>query len=148
MRTVAETSEVRVHIRNFALMMKQHAFDGSDPMKIFEIISRFVNEADMHRMSEAQAFIALPIFMSHPAEKNFRTSIGGTSQKGTVTCWPEAVQHLLRTYATPAAMLEVMDKLRSIRQGETETEESYRNRLHESINLCGNVHNKGEKITL
>ena len=148
MRTVSKTSEVRVHLRNLALTMKQLTFDGSDPIKIFGFLSCFVNEADMLRMSEAQAFIAFLTFMPDPAEANFRTSLGVTSRQGGLTFWPEAVQHLLRTYSTPAAMRESMDNLRSILQGDTETEESYQKRFHKAINRCGNVHNEGEKITL
>ena len=45
-------------------------------------------------------------------------------------------------------MREAMDNLRSIRQGDTETEESYWKRFYEAINRCGNVHNEGKKITL
>ena len=47
MKKFAETSEVRVHLRNIALTMKQKTFDGSDPIKIFGFLSRFLNEADM-----------------------------------------------------------------------------------------------------
>ena len=86
--------------------------------------------------------------MSDPEETNFRKSLGGTSRQGGVTCWPEAVKHLLRTYATPASMREAMDNLPSVLQGDTETKESYQNRFHETINHSGNVYNEGENITL
>ena len=145
MRTVAETSEVHVHLRNLALQMKQNAFDGSRPINVFGFLSRFVNEVDMLRMSEAQAFIALLKFMSDTAETNFRTSLGGTSRQGGVDCLPEAMQHLLRTYNTPEAMHEAMDNLRSIRKGDTETEETYRKQFHDAINRFGNVQNEGRE---
>ena len=144
MRTGAETSEVSIH---FALTMK-NAFDGSDPRKNFGFLSRFVNETDMLRMSEAKAFIALPTFMSDPVETNFHTSLGGKYRQGRFIFWLEAVKHLLRMFAKPAAIREAMDNLRSIRQGDTETEESYWKRFHDAINRCGNVQNEGEKITL
>ena len=106
--------------------MKKHTFDGSDPIKIFDFLTRFVNEADMLSMSEAQAFIALPNFLADPAETEFGTNLSGGSRKGGVTCWPEAIQFFLRTYATAATMREALESLRNIRQAHMETEEDYR----------------------
>jgi len=146
-RTSRSTAEVRVHVKNLNLTMKKHTFDGSDPIKIFDFLTRFVNEADMLAMSEAQAFIALPSFLADPAETQFRTNLSGGSRKGGVTCWPEAIQYLLRTYATPTAMREALEHLRNIRQGEMEAEEEYRKRLNQAIYRCGNVHEEDEKMT-
>ena len=84
--------------------MKKYTFDRIYHIKIFKFLSRFVNEADMLRMSEAQAFITLPTLISHPTGTNVCTSLAGKSRQGGVTCWAEAVKHLLQTYATPAAM--------------------------------------------
>ena len=147
-RSSRDTAEVRVHIKNLNLTMKSHIFDGNDPIKIFDFLTRFVNEADMLNMSEAQAFIALPTFLADPAETQFRTTLSGASRRGGVTCWPEAVQYLLRTYATAFAMREVLADLRNIKQNANESEESYRKRLNEAIFRCGNVHTEDEKMTL
>ena len=65
------TAEVRTHIKKLNLTIKEHKFDGSDPIKIFDLLTRFVNEADMLAMSEAQAFIALPTFLADTAEIQF-----------------------------------------------------------------------------
>ena len=72
-------------------------FDGTDPIRVFDFLARYVNEADMLDMTEAQAFIALPTFLSEPAETQFRTNLSGASRHGGITCWPEAVQYMLRT---------------------------------------------------
>ena len=148
MRTSRDTAEVRIHIKNLNLTLKNHTFDGNDPIKIFDFLSRFVNEADMLNMSEAQAFIALPIFLADPAETQFRTNLSGASRHGGVTCWTEAIQYLLRTYATASAMRKFLEDLRNIRQGEDEVEEAYRKRLNECVFRCGNVHSEDEKMTL
>lgn len=50
-----ETTEVRVHIKNLKLKMKNHSFDGTDQIRIFYFFTRFFNEADMLNMSGAQA---------------------------------------------------------------------------------------------
>ena len=71
--------------------MNQHTFDGSDPIKIFDFLTRFVNEADILAMSEAQVFIALPTFLADPAETQFQTNLSEGSRRGGITCWPEAM---------------------------------------------------------
>lgn len=39
-------------------------FDGKTPIMVFDFNYRFANEAQMLGMSEAQAFVALPYFLS------------------------------------------------------------------------------------
>lgn len=34
--------------------MKNHTFDGKGPIRVFDFLTRFVNEADMLHMSEEQ----------------------------------------------------------------------------------------------
>ena len=147
-RSACDTTEVRVHLKNMDLTMSKHKFDGNDPIRVFDFLTRFVNESDMLNMSEAQSFIALPMFLEEPAETHFRTTLSGMSRRGGVTCWPEAVQYMLRTYATPTAMREALETLRDVRQENTETEEDYRKRLNVAIHRCGNVHSEDEKMTL
>ena len=147
-RTSFATSEVRTHLKNLTLTLKSHAFDGDDPILIFDFLTRFVNEADMLGMSEAQAFVALPAFLKGDAEVQFKANLSGASRLGGVTCWPEAVQYLLETYATPSAMRESLVHLRSVSQGVDETEIAYRKRLLGALHRCGNVHGEDEKMTL
>lgn len=47
--------------------MKKHTFDGSDPIKIFDFLTRFVNEANIFAMSEAEKdeqFISIGTILS------------------------------------------------------------------------------------
>ena len=125
--------------------MNQLTFDGSDPIKIFDFLTRFVNDADILAMSEAQAFIALPTFLADPAETQFRTNFSGGSRRGGITCWPEAIQYLLRTYATAAVMREALDILQNIRQSSIEVEEDYFKRLNQAIFRCRIIHEEEEK---
>ena len=147
-RSSRSTAEVRIHIKNLSLVLEKHIFDGTDPIRIFDFLSRFVNEADMLSMSEAQAFIALPMFLEDPAETQFRTNLSGASRRGGLNCWPEAVQHLLRTYATAATMREALENLRQTQQNPDELEQEYRKRLSNAIFRCGNVHSEDEKMML
>lgn len=48
-----ETTEIRVHIKNLNLKMKNHVFDRFDPIRIFDFLTSFVNEEHTLNMSEA-----------------------------------------------------------------------------------------------
>ena len=74
--------------------MNQHAFDGSDPIKMSDFLTRFPNESDILAMSEAHEFIALSTFLADPAETQFRTNLSGGPRRGGITRWPEAIQYL------------------------------------------------------
>ncbi len=57
-------------------------------------------------MSEAQAYLALPHFLRGFALNQFESMWDmSTSENGGVTCWPEAVQYLLRSYAKRRCMI-------------------------------------------
>lgn len=64
-RSSRVTTGVCVHIKNLNLALKNHKFDGTDPIRVFDFLARFVNEADMVNTSEAQAFIALLQFLTN-----------------------------------------------------------------------------------
>ena len=62
-----------------------------------------VEECDTLGISEAQEFMTLPHFLSENARTQYCGMQSGYRSSG-VTFWPEGVQYLLRTYATPAAI--------------------------------------------
>lgn len=70
-RASSETNEVCLHIKNMAITLKKNMFSGADPIRIFDVLSRFMNEVDTRKMSEAKAFIELP----HLFENNRKSSI-------------------------------------------------------------------------
>lgn len=70
-RSSRDTAEVRVHIKKHNPTMGKNAFDGTDLIKIFDFLTLLANEDDMHNMSEAQTFIALPTFLDETAETQF-----------------------------------------------------------------------------
>lgn len=43
-RSLKATEEIRVHIKNLNLMVKNHSFDGTDQIRILGVLTRFVNE--------------------------------------------------------------------------------------------------------
>lgn len=54
-RSLKETEEVWVHIKNLNRNMKNHKFDGTEAIPDFYFLVLFVNTADMLNMSEVQA---------------------------------------------------------------------------------------------
>lgn len=103
------TAEVRVSIKILILTMRKHVFDGSDLIKVFDLLPRFVNDAHMLYMSEALEFITLPTFLSDPTETAYRTNLSGGSRRGCITCSLRAVQHLFFLYVTATAMREKLN---------------------------------------
>lgn len=97
-----------------------HFIDASDPIKMFDFLTPFVGEGDMLYISESQSFIALPIFLTNPAETQYRTSLSGGSRSGGITCWSEVVRNLLRSYPAATAMPDAQDDLRENRQKDYE----------------------------
>lgn len=147
-RSSRDTAGVRVYVKNLNLTLKNHVCNGNDQIKIFDFLTLFLDVDDMLNMSEAQAFIDLPTFLADPADTQYRTNLSGVSSHGGMTCWPEAIQDLLRTYATASAMCEGLEDLRNVKQKPDENEDQYRKRLNEAIFRCGNVHSEDKKITV
>jgi hypothetical protein len=133
-------------IKNLELTLKERKFDGSDPILIFDFLGRLTEECDTLKMSEGQAFIALPHFLKGRAETQYRAS-ANSSRSGGVSSWPEAVQYLLRTYATPAAIRKATKEFNSVTQEWDEDETTYAARVNEAAYRCGNVHTEDEKMT-
>ena len=138
--------EVRKHLKSLDITLKEYKFNGQDPILVFDFLSRFVEQADTLRMTEMQAFVALPHYLSGTAENQFRAIRNG-ARSGGVTCWSEAVQYFLRTYATPSAIREAVNHLRDIRQLPKETELEYSARLNNAAYRCGNVYDETDKMT-
>lgn len=77
-RSSRDTTDVWVQIKNLNQTFKNYVLNGNEPIKILDFQTRFVNEANMLKMSVAQAFIALRTFLADP-ETHFRANLGGAS---------------------------------------------------------------------
>lgn len=65
-------------------------------------------------MSERQLMVFLQHRLTKMATLQYRATLN-TSRSAGLKYWPEAVQYLLRTYATETAIVEVVDHLENIR---------------------------------
>lgn len=91
-RSSRAKAEVIVQIKSLNVTLKNHTIDKKNPIRAFDVLARFVNEADMFDRSETQTFIALPTFLSEQAETQFPTNLSCASRNSDTTCWAEAIQ--------------------------------------------------------
>lgn len=70
------------------LSMRNQYFNAADPILVLESLTRFVAEADIFGMNEAQAYFSLLYFLRGGAEEQL-ISIRGSSQASErdVSCW-------------------------------------------------------------
>ena len=145
-RNSSSTTRLISLIKNLELTFSERKFDGKDPILILDFLARFTEECDILGMTEGQAFMALPKFLAKTAATQYRARQHG-GHAGGITAWPEAVQYLLRTYATPGAIRRATSDLRTIRQLPDEDESAYAARINEAAYRCGNIHLEDEKMT-
>lgn len=65
-----------------------------------------------------------------------------------VTCWPEAVRYLLRTYSTSGTIRDEILYFRDTQQNEEEDKRKYSVRLLTAAARCVNVHSSEENTTM
>lgn len=147
-RSGRETGKVKDHIRRLATAMNGMTFDGSDPISVLGFLARFVEECDILEMKESRAFLALPYFLEKNALAQCRAARDSPPYEGGISVWPEAIQYLLRNYATNNAINEAILELRDIKQKSQEDETAYSTRLMTAEFRCGNVHSTEEKMTM
>lgn len=148
-RSSRTTGKVHDFLKRMELTLKDHRFSGEDPIRVLDFLARYVKEANIQAMSEAQAFIALPSFLIGFAKSQYEAGVQLTSpDEGGVTSWPEAVQYLLRNYAHSTYIPSAISDLRSVRQSHSETENSFAKLINDAIARCGNVHSAEEVVTL
>ena len=145
-RSHATSQATRHFIKSMDLTFKEHRFDGSDPILVFDFLTRFVEEADILTLNEGQAFLILPHYLSGSASTQFRAMRNG-ARSGGITRWPELVQYFLTTYATPSAMRESIANLRSLKQKTGEDEAEFGARVNEAAYKCGNAFSEEDKMT-
>ena len=75
-------------------------------------------------MSEGQDFASIQNFLEGRVETQYR-AIANSAATGVVSSWPKAVQYLLRTDATPAAIRHATKDLNPITQSRDKDEIAY-----------------------
>lgn len=131
------------------LSLQNHYFTGEEPSMVLVFVSTFVAEATILVMNEVQAHLALIYFLWGVAEHHY-TSVrrSSRSSEGGVTCWPEAVQCLLRFYPTNTAVERTALALLNTPQLLCETKTDYSVRPNKAFDCFGNVYPAGDRFTM
>ena len=132
------TRKAKRHISKLELIFKGRKFDGTDKIKVLAFLAKFAVEADLLRMTEGQAVLAIPEMLRGQASVRYEAA-------NSVNTWPETVQYFLRNYATDAIIEQAVEDLKNIQQKAGEHEVDYSNRLTEAELRCGNVHEWHER---
>lgn len=102
-------------------------FDGRDPIRIIEFLTILANEDDKCGLSEQEAYMCLPRFLTETAETHYHTAVHASGgEDRLVNNWPTACAYLLKRYASTTAIKNAIQDLRRVRQESRESEEEYR----------------------
>lgn len=83
-RSLHETTEIRVHIKNLKLTMEKYAFNEVHSILMFDCLNSFVNKAETLNMSEAQVFASLQTFLPTRRNHNFVPTLAAVLAVGVL----------------------------------------------------------------
>ena len=127
--------------------LEDYIFSGETPISILDFLSEFKERCDENGISEGAALLLIPKFLTGAARDNFKSYFGRrNSSLGGFSTYPQAVNHLLRTYATDVIIERALTELDNTVQGPAEDELKFGERLREKARQCGNVFDEGELI--
>lgn len=127
----------------------EHHFSGKDPTKAVDFLTSFVREANIQKISEAEAVVALPSFQKVFASAQFEAGVEIASpEKGGISDWPEAVQYLSRNYAQSPRTSSAISDLSAVSREPTKTRHELYIWLGRAICRCANFHRPEEVLIL
>lgn len=129
-------------LQNLELTLKDREFSGENPILIFEFLTNLVEDTDTLYINAGELMAFKPHRLSVSACDQLRTAANGSrsGNSGFIFHNPEAVQHLLRTYANEAAISEVIDNFLNVHQKNLKTDKNLPTRPNNATYVCGNVH--------
>lgn len=139
--TPAGMVKLRVFIKSLDITMKEHHFDGTDTIKVFQCRIHFVTKSHKPNKPEGQAYLALTTYLTGRAKSKFMCMKNGVCERG-ITCLPEAILFFLRRYPTPNVTRDVVSALQNVRQLAVEDELDYAGRLSTALSRCRNVNDE------
>ena len=96
-----DTAKVRDHNARLEMTMSKWKISGMNHMAIQGFLAKFVKEADILGMSQAQSLLGVSCVMSGAAQTTFE-AVRDSPLEGRhgVTTWPEEINYLLAHYCT------------------------------------------------
>lgn len=98
--SLCKTGKERNHIIQMALKLSNQHFFGEGHTIVNAFLKRFVRNANIQDMSEAQARVALPLFFNGFVWNQYVACAEMVfAEEGGIFSWLEAARYLLRNYA-------------------------------------------------
>lgn len=108
-------------------------------MKV-DFLTQFFREANIHKMSDARALLALASFFKGFASSQYKVgSEMVSSKKHNKFSWPEGVQYFFRNHAQSSRFSLAIADLRAVIEGLMEIERGLATKFNRAICRCGNV---------
>ncbi len=87
-------------------------------------------------------------YLTGAAKRQFDSynALGASRLRGFASC-PEAVQHLLKSFAIGEAIIDVVAEFDGLKQSAKEEEWAFRLRVRHTARLCGNLFSENQLIT-
>jgi len=121
-------------------------FIGKEPLKVFSWLRKFVKVCDDNDVSEGMGLYLFPNFLAGDAETRFTRNLPGSDiagGRGSLGCFPAAVNWLLSIYAEPHALGLAQDQFSRAALVDNEEVSAFAARLRSLDELCGNIHSEG-----
>lgn len=130
------------------LKKKYIYFLTKDPILVLDFLTRFVRKENIQEVSVAQAFDAIPSFLTEISLIDLERELEKASpEERGMTSWPETVKHLLPDHSQHKNISQAIKVLKYIRQKLDETERQLATRFNKGMDRCGNVNSIGKNIT-
>ncbi len=128
--------------------MENHAFSGERPIEVIQFLSAFKTTCDDNDMPESASVRPISKYLTGAAKRQFDSynALGASRLRGFSSC-PEAVQHLLKSFAIEEAIIDVVAEFDGLKQNAKEEEWAFRLRVRHTARLCGNLFSENQLIT-
>ncbi len=127
--------------------MENHAFSGERPIEVLQFFSAFKTTCEDNDISEGAAVRLMSKYLTGAAKRQFCSYIAlGASRLRGFSSYPEALQHLLESFATEEVIIAAVAELDGPKQLDKEDEWAFGLRVRDTARLCGNVFSENQLI--
>ena len=132
--------------------MRPHLFDGSDPITIIPFLEAFRDSCNVNGVHEGAALWLVGYFLRGSAKSKVtaRTTSNNAKKKigNRLLTYCQAIDFLLRTYATDDIIARAVDDLKSYKQDSTTSEMAYLEKLWARALRMGSVFQEHDLVDI
>lgn len=129
-KMTSNKKKISIHI------LDEQKFDGKDPISILRFLASFKVACDENRIMEGAATRLVLFFLEGEARTEYQTLLD-ESNIGQAVSYPQAIVHLLTTYADEHDLNEEQRKINRLKQRPGEEEKAFASRIHTQVLRLG-----------